>query len=153
MLPLIAPHTAIDPRPRENVECPRYSIRCFAAIFSTRSNLKEHMSEPEALTKYQMTWLRRARLLNRLVWAWIVFMIIVAGLTGFGLSMRAADMIVLITSPIPLGFILFVFLNACPRCDKNFYSSSWGGANAFRSTCSHCGLTWKGTRKGVGSLF
>ena len=47
----------------------------------------------------------------------------------------------------------FVFLNACPRCDKNFYSSFWGGANAFRSTCSHCGLTWKGTRKGVGSLF
>ena len=99
---------------------------------------------PRVLTEYQERWLRKARLLNRLLWGWITFMGLLVIFIRIGLPPKIADVIGYISLPIPVGFLLFVFLNSCPKCDKNFYSRSpLGPANAFTTRCLNCGLTWK----------
>lgn len=108
------------------------------------------MSEQEGgkalLTDYEKRWLLRARLLNRLVWAAIVVLLLLGFLAKVGLPSIVFDLVGAIPLLFLLGFMLFVFLNSCPRCEKNFYASWFGnsmGSNAFTSRCMNCGLSWK----------
>jgi hypothetical protein len=68
---------------------------------------------------------------------------IVVILMKFGLSDENANVIGYLTSPAPIGFLLFVFLNSCPQCEKNFYVwSPLGPSNPFTKKCLNCGLSW-----------
>jgi hypothetical protein len=108
--------------------------------------LPEQRGGKAPLTNYQRRWLLRARFLNRQVWSAIGIVFLVGLLTKIGLPVIAFDLAGWFALPIFLGFMLFVFLNSCPRCGKNFYVNwigIFGCANTFTRRCMNCGLSWK----------
>ncbi len=104
------------------------------------------VENPAPVTAYQRRWLLRARLRNRLIWIAFAVIVFKVFFDMAGVALLVIDLTAACAFFVLLTSMLIIFLNSCPRCNKNFYSSGFRGSNAFTNRCMNCGLAWKDMR-------